>query len=86
MAAIQKLAEQLSPGTRVRVTQTLRHQGGEHRAAVEGEVVSIRRDPTGSWFANSRRDKVWLDRVTIRKPDGELSDLVVDEQTQIEVL
>jgi hypothetical protein len=86
MAIQSRLADRLSPGTRVRVTQTMIHQGGQYQTAVEGEVLRVRRDPTGSWFAHGRRVKLWLDRITLRHDDGELSDLVVDERTQIEVL
>lgn len=81
-----KLKEQLTPGRRVRITQSVRKQNENWQTTVEGEVVSCRREPTGSWYAHGKRVKLWLDRVTIRKDDGELSELVLDEQSEVEPL
>ena len=78
--------EQLKPGVRVRVIQQIRQQDRWLTAAVEGEVVSFMRKPTGSWFAHGKNRRLWLDRLTLRKPDGEEAELVIDEQTQLEIL
>jgi hypothetical protein len=81
------LKDQIEPGNRVRITQKLwRRDHEDWTTRIEGEVLSVRREPTGSWFAHGRRDKLWLDRVVIRKDDHELSDFVIDERTQIELL
>ena len=79
-------AEQIKPGTRVRVVQQIRCQDRWLTAAVEGEVVSFKRKPTGSWYAHGRNTRLWLDRLTVRKADGEESELVLDEQSRIELL
>ena len=78
--------EQLAPGARVRVHQRIRQQDRWLELAVDGEVVSIGRRPTGSWYVHGKRGRLWLDRITIRKADGEESELVIDERTEIEVL
>ena len=59
---------------------------GSWTADVTGTVVCSEQKQTGSWYAHSRSDKLWLDRVTLRKADGELITLNLDEFTRIEVL
>jgi len=39
--------------------------------------------PTGSWFARGKDDRLWLKRLRLRKADGEVSLLVVDDGTLI---
>jgi hypothetical protein len=76
----------LRPGARVRVVQQIaaRHYawGTEH----EGTVVRYEQKQTGSWYAHSRGDKLWLDRLQIRKDDGEVFVLNLDEYTHLEIL
>ena len=85
----------LVPGQRIRVTQQVVRQGagmgvgageGTFTASVEGTIVKIGQQKTGSWYAHSRDGKLWLDRVELRKPDGELIVLNVDQYTHIDVL
>ena len=76
--------EELQPGARVRVHQRIRQQDRWVDFAVEGEVVSFERRPTGSWFAHGKNGRLWLNRIVLKKPDGEQSELAIDEQTQIE--
>ena len=81
-----ELRDRLQPGVRVRVRQQIRKQRQWWTTDVEGEVVSLRREPTGSWFASAPNGRLLLDRLLIRKADGELSELVLDEQSQIDIL
>ena len=37
------------------------------------------------WFAHSKNEKLWLDRLKIQKEDGELTTLILDEYSHIEV-
>ncbi len=92
----------LPPGTRVRVTQQIVRQGGPEgqparrmgagtgegtfTGAVEGAVVGFTQQKTGSWYAHSRDGKLWLDRLELRKPDGELIVLNIDQYTRVEVV
>jgi hypothetical protein len=77
-------------GQRVRVTQQVvrldRPGGGTMTTSVEGEIVSFEQQKTGSWFAHSKDHKLWLDRLRIRKADGELVTLNLDQYSHVEVL
>lgn len=78
------------PGQRVRVTQQVvradRPNGGTMTTTVEGTVVSFDQQKTGSWFAHSKDHKLWLDRLRIRKDDGELVTLNLDQNSNIEIV
>jgi hypothetical protein len=72
------------PGTPVRVSQAFTR--GPDRIAVEvtGVVEQWREKPSGSWFAHGKKGEYWLTRLQLRKDDGELSELVMDNSTAIE--
>jgi len=72
------------PGTRVRVIQQLPQRDRTWTEVVEGEVVRYQQAKTGSWFAHSRHDKLWLDRLELRLDDGEITVLNLDQYTVIE--
>ncbi len=76
-----------SPGTRVRVTQQI---SNSHDApwsnSIEGLVCRYRQSKTGSWFAHSKDDRLWLDRLEIEREDGELVVLNLDQFTKLENL
>ncbi len=74
----------LAPGTRVRVTQQLPQTHAAWSTTIEGTVVRWRQDRTGSWFAHGRDDKVWLDRLELRRDDGELVTLNLDRWSLVE--
>jgi hypothetical protein len=76
----------IRPGMRVRVSQMLRFGVKEMRIQVEGVVERVGREKTGSWFAHGRDDKLWLDRVELRKADGELVTLNLDRGSEIEMV
>ncbi len=74
------------PGTRVRVTQQtpLRDRTWTH--CVEGLVQRSRQSKTGSWFAHSKDDQLWLDRLEIQLDDGEIAVLNLDQYSVVEVI
>jgi len=76
----------LAPGTRVRVTQKLVCGAAIWETRVEGEVLAHRYEPTGSWFAHGKNDRLWLERIHLRKPDGEITVLSLDPNSVVEVL
>jgi outer membrane biogenesis lipoprotein LolB len=80
----ESLRSQLTPGTRVRVTQQIAARDRTWTSEVRGTVVSYDQQPTGSWYAHSKGDKLWLDRLKLRKEDGELITLVLDEFSHID--
>jgi hypothetical protein len=76
----------LTPGTKVRITQQIGARHYSFSAPVEGVVVKFEQRKTGSWFAHSATDKLWLDRVVLRKADGEISTLNLDEYSVVEAI
>jgi hypothetical protein len=74
------------PGQRVRVTQTIAFRQQDWHASVEGKLRSIVHAPTGSWHAHGKHARLWLWRLELEKADGEISWLVVDRYTRVEVL
>jgi hypothetical protein len=76
----------LQPGQRIRITQQVPRLSGAMTTTVEGAVVSVGQGKTGSWFAHSKDHKLWLDRVELRKDDGELVVVNLDQYSRVEVL
>jgi hypothetical protein len=77
---------QLAPGARVRVTQQIAARHYSLSSPVEGVVVEYSQQETGSWFAHSKDDKLWLDRLVLRKDDGEITTLNLDDYSAVQVL
>lgn len=78
--------QDLKPGQRIRVIQTVERREGPWQTEVTGTVVSVEARPTGSWYAHSKDDRYWLQRVRLRKDDGELTTLSLDQRSEIELL
>ena len=81
----QPLSSRLRPGSLVKITQQIAARDYAWISEVRGTVVSYEQKQTGSWFAHSRGDKLWLDRLTLKKTDGELTTLILDEFSNIEI-
>ncbi len=71
-------------GTRMRVTQQTPLGDRTWSEAGEGVVTRFRQTETGSWFAHSRGDRFWLDRLELRQDDGELVVLNLDQFSVVE--
>jgi hypothetical protein len=82
----EAIVNQLRPGVRVKVTQQIAGRYYAWPTEVVGAIVSYEQRPTGSWYAHSKDDRLWLDRLTIRKLDGELTTLNLDEFSHIDLL
>ncbi len=76
----------IRPGMRIRITQQIPFAKGTISSSVEGEVVRLGQQKTGSWFAHSRDDKLWLDRVELRKLDGEIVVCNLDQYSRVEAV
>jgi hypothetical protein len=72
------------PGKRVRVIQQVPQRDRVWAEIVEGVITRYQQAMTGSWFAHSRHDKLWLDRLELRLDDGEITVLNLDQYTVIE--
>src|SRR5882762_7008509 len=80
------LGKKLVPGAIVEVTQQIPHRDRVWINRVQGTVISYQQKQTGSWFAHSKDDKLWLDRLVVRKDDGEIISLNLDDYTHLEVI
>ncbi len=78
--------ENLTPGQRVRITQTVRVGLRSWPAAVTGTVREVTLLVTGLATDRAPDDLVAVPTVRFVKENGELSSIAVDENTRIEVL
>jgi hypothetical protein len=78
--------DQCKPGQRVRITHTIDRREQDWHTEVTGVVEKVELQQTGSWYAHSKNDKLWLQRIRLRKDDGEISVINVDGRTRIELL
>jgi hypothetical protein len=76
----------LPNGSPVRIVQFIQTGTSTWKTAVTGVVESWAYEETGAWYAHGKLGKLWLPRVRIRKPDGELTVVTVDLMTEIEPL
>lgn len=74
------------PGTRVRVVQQMPQASVTWTEAIEGVITRYGQSKTGSWYAHSKDDQLWLDRLELRLDDGELTVLNLDRYSAIEVV
>jgi len=77
---------QYKPGMRVRITQQIPFGSKPVTTTIEGAILRYGQQKTGSWFAHARDDKLWLDRIELRKDDGELIVCNLDQYSVVEVL
>jgi hypothetical protein len=84
-ADVVDIRHQLKPGVRVRVIQQIPARDYAWSADVRGTVVRFQQKSTGSWFAHAKNDKLWLDRLVLKKDDGEITTLNLDEYSRIEI-
>jgi hypothetical protein len=73
----------ISPGSRVRIEQTIQYRDRSWSSAVIGTVRGVRREATGSWFVHAPHGRLCLWRIELQKDDGELTRVVVDDATRI---
>jgi len=78
--------EDLKSGQHIRVLQMIDRRAGDWHCAVAGVIQAVEVSKTGSWYAHARDNKFWLRRIQLRKDDGELSTLNVDQWTEVERL
>ena len=70
-------------GTPVCVKQTIALRDRSFETEVVGVVEAWDHQPTGSWYAHGKDDKLWLKRLKLKKADGEISLLNIDDHTRI---
>ncbi|MBC8106618.1 MAG: hypothetical protein H7Z14_08520 [Anaerolineae bacterium] len=79
------IRNQLKPGVQVRVIQQIAGRDYSLNNETRGTVTEFGQQQTGSWFAHSKCDKLWLDRLTIKKDDGEITTLNLDDNSSVEI-
>jgi hypothetical protein len=80
------LRKMLRPGAKVKVTQQIAARDYAWTSDVTGTVLEFEQKQTGSWYAHSKNDKLWLDRLLLKRDDGELMTLNLDDYSHVEVL
>ena len=80
------LSKRLSEGTLVRVIRPIHQSDPSYRAEPVGVIEAWYEEPTGAWFAHGRNGKLWLQRLRLRKADGEISVLTIDDHTRVHPL
>ncbi len=83
---MSKTTDRYRPGQRVIVIQQIPHGEGVWSTRVAGSVERYEQRKTGSWYAHAKDHKLWLDRLTVRKDDGEIVVCNLDPYTRVEVL
>lgn len=78
------LTQHHQPGKRVRVVQQIPHRDEVWTNTVEGVITRYEQNKTGSWFAFSKDDRLWLDRLELRLDDGEIVTLNLDQYSHVE--
>jgi len=80
------MIEQLSPGDRIQILQRIDRREGAWTADVSGVVEEVLDAPTGSWYAHGKKDKYWLKRIRLRKDNGEVTVISLEEDSRIVLL
>lgn len=75
--------ESFPPGTPVCVAEVTLRRDRSVQVRTVGVVDAWEELPTGSWHAHGRKDRLWLRRLRLRKLDGEVTLLVIDDGTSI---
>lgn len=81
---MQDLRQLLTEGRWVVVTQQVAQGDGVWTTRVEGQVVRYEQHKTVWPFAHSRDGTLWLDRLVLRKADGEIVNLNLDGLSRVE--
>lgn len=85
-ARMRRLYLELQPGDRVHVVHHMKIGFREYESRTSGIVVSKERRECGmegGWRRNWD-DRYWFDHLVLRKDDGELTTVTIDEYTEIQ--
>jgi hypothetical protein len=84
--ALKELLMGLKPGTRIRVTQTVRVGSRSWPTTVEGVFRDINYLATGLSTQRVPEDDIIVPTVHFTKDNGELSSITLDEHSRVEVV
>ncbi len=80
------VSRNIAPGTRVRVRQWVRVGIRSWPLEVSGVVHELNPITTGLHTSRVGNADVWVESMLLEKPDGELTRVTFDENTQVEVV
>ncbi|MHC4181538.1 MAG: hypothetical protein ACYSWU_28935 [Planctomycetota bacterium] len=80
---IRELFDELKPGDRIQVEQTVTVGQKSWAATTTGCVVRTERRRHGLHFDRGHDDKVFSDVILLELPDGELTTVTMDEFTEL---
>ena len=78
------IRQKLIPGAKVKVIQQIAARDYTWTTEIAGTVMSFDQQTTGSWYAHSKDDKLWLDRLTLKKADGEIITLNLGDYSVVQ--
>ena len=78
--------QEIKPGQRIRILQEIERREGNWNSETVGEVLAVEAQQTGSWHAHGKDNKLWLTRIRLRKDNGEITTVVCDPATRLEIL
>jgi hypothetical protein len=81
----ESIRKQLVPGARVKVIQQIAARNYSWNSETAGTIMEYEQQPTGSWYAHSKDERLWLDRLTLRKSDGEIITLNLDAFSVVKI-
>ena len=81
-----RTTDDFQPGQRVKVVQQIPQRDEVWATEVVGTVEKYEQRQSGSWFAHAKGHRIWLDRLVLRKDDGEIVVCNLDNYTHVEVL
>ncbi len=77
---------EIKPGQRIRVFKEVDRREGNWTHELSGTVLAVNAEETGSWHARGKNDKLWLTRIRLEKENGEITTIVADQHTRLELL
>jgi hypothetical protein len=78
--------ELYQPGQSVAIIQQIPLHSGTWTTRTQGAILRYEQCKTGAAFARAKDDRLWLDRLIVRRDDGEVTAYVLDQYTRVEPL
>ena len=85
-AELRQLYVELQPGDRVEVLHEVKLGQRRWTTTTTGEVVRKERRRHGLHYQRNLDDKVWSDLLVLRRGDGELTTVSIDEFSELKKL
>ena len=78
-SAMRRVVSELQPGDRVEIDQEVKVGMSRWRKQTTGEVVRTERRRHSLHHDRNFDDKVWSDMIVLKRDDGELTTIAIDE-------